>query len=183
MTLSSGYRCAPLVTIALLAPAFMVSSATAADTGSQAFEFRGARLGMSVEEFEALPALGTARLSEYGPKGKKLREGLLTRCAPDKDKINNQLGVVECSRAGDDPFTPQQYRYAYTAISYKFGPDASGVKRLFLSSLSRPAITMPKRCPASVRNGEMARRLSQRRPTDLGSLCQKPQRPGGSRMV
>lgn len=131
MTLSSRYSRAPLLTVALLASASMASSTMAADTASQAFEFRGARLGMSIEEFEALPALSTARLSEYGPRGKKLREGLLTRCAPDKDKINNQLGVVECSRAGDDPFTPQQYRYAYTAISYKFGPDASGVKRLF----------------------------------------------------
>lgn len=38
---------------------------------------------------------------------------------------------MDCQRAGDDPFTPQRYRYIYTSIRYKFGPDSSGTKRLF----------------------------------------------------
>ena len=103
----------------------------AQETGSQPFEFRGARLGMAIDEFAALPALSGARLSEFNEHGKKIRENLLTRCAPSKDKVNAQIGVIECSRAGDNPFTPQQYRYVYTSIGYKFGPDASGIKRLF----------------------------------------------------
>lgn len=95
------------------------------------FEFRGARLGMTLAEFEALPALGNGRLTEFSPRGKKLREGLLTTCAAPSDRVNAQIGVVDCKRAGDDPFTPQRYRYIYTSIGYKFGPDASGTKRLF----------------------------------------------------
>jgi hypothetical protein len=114
---------------ALIVSALLTSPIAAADRAP--FEFRGAHLGMTLEEFEALPALGTLRLSEYGPRGKKIREGLLTKCAASDDRVNAQVGVVECQRAGDDPFTPQRYRYIYTSIGYKFGPDAAGVKRLF----------------------------------------------------
>lgn len=114
---------------ALVLFAFVATPLTAQESGT--FEFRGARLGMTLQEFEALPALGTARLTEFGRGGKKLHEGLLTKCAPSDDKVNAQIGLVECQRAGDSPFTPQSYRYIYTSIGYKFGPDANGDKRLF----------------------------------------------------
>lgn len=120
-----------ILSIAFLASSAVAPSVIAGTSAPQSFEFRGARLGMTIEEFEALPALGTIRLSEYNERGKKLRVGLLTLCAPEKDRVNAQIGVVECKRAGDDPFTPQRYRYIYTSISYKFGPDADGAKRLF----------------------------------------------------
>lgn len=119
---------------AIAAAGMLLASALASPAGAEGaapFEFRGARLGMTLAEFEALPALGNARLTEYGPRGKKLREGLLTKCVAPDDRVNAQLGVVDCQRAGDDPFTPQRYRYIYTSIAYKFGPDTSGTKRLF----------------------------------------------------
>ena len=95
------------------------------------FEFRGARLGMTIEEFEALPELGAMRLSEYNQRGRKVRENLLTLCVQTNDKVNAQIGITDCTRAGDDPFTAQKYKYVYTSIGYKFGPDVNNKKRLF----------------------------------------------------
>ncbi len=126
---SASYH-ALLLGSAILTLAEAVTPALAQEPRSP-FEFRGARLGMTLQEFEALPALGSARLFEFSRGGKKQGDGLLTKCAPSDDKVNAQIGVVDCQRAGDNPFTPQQYRYIYTSIGYKFGPDAKGDKRLF----------------------------------------------------
>ena len=95
------------------------------------FDFRGARLGMTLEEFEALPPLGTPRLSNRGVRGARRDDNLLTLCQADTERINAQIGIVQCQRAGDDPFAQGHGRYVYTRIQYSFGPDETGVKRLF----------------------------------------------------
>lgn len=60
----------------IVAAGTLLASTLASPAGAEdaaPFEFRGARLGMTLAEFEALPALGNARLTEYSPRGKKLR--------------------------------------------------------------------------------------------------------------
>ncbi len=127
--LLSKHRSAIRIAGFLLTCAYSGSPAASNEVSS--FEFRGARLGMTIEEFEGLPELGTMRLSEYNLQGKKTGEGRLTRCNITDEKVNAQIGIMDCKRAGDDPFTPQKYKYIYTSIEYKFGPDSSGKKRLF----------------------------------------------------
>ena len=131
MISNSKPRCWRAYTAALLISASIVSPAVADEPVSDSFDFRGARLGMTLEEFQSLPPLGISRLIEYSERGKKIRENLTSKCAIAKDKANAQIGVVDCARAGDDPFTIKRYKYIYTSVGYSFGPDANGIKRLF----------------------------------------------------
>ena len=109
-TVISGLWCA--------AVAFAPVCASAAE-----FDFRGARVGMTIDEFKALAPLkptGTTRCST-------IRQITGSDSSPEA-----MAGVVLCSRDGDAPFPTDDFvKSGMTAVSYKFAPDEAQVLRLF----------------------------------------------------
>lgn len=86
-----------------------------------AISFRGAQLGMTLDEFKALPPLSAARLFDNG----------LTSCGPAYNKVDAQLGVITCSRAGDNPFESHTDRVDLTAPEYNFALAPDSALRLY----------------------------------------------------
>lgn len=95
----------------LLWAAAAVLTLTAAAPAPASVDFRGARMGMTMAEFQALPPLGGA-----------------ISCKPETGK-DNIPGDFECKRPGDYPFEE------FGVVSYSFGTAADGQPRLYLIML------------------------------------------------
>lgn len=87
---------------------------TATYAVADSFDFRGAALGMTIEQFEALPPLKT---------------GGKTHCVNE-----TTYGLITCHRDGDDPFPVVQFLKG-SDITYRFTPDQLGKQRLSLITM------------------------------------------------
>jgi hypothetical protein len=81
---------------------------------SRDFDFRGAALGMSLADFEALPQLENA--------------GAIS-CGPDPLAKYAAAGVMECTRPGDNPFL------SISTISYDFCLGSDNTARLCIIAI------------------------------------------------
>lgn len=89
---------------------------------AQDFDFRGARLGMSLDEFHDLTPINGGKTS-----CSTMRQ--LSQPTTSRDSI---AGVLLCSREGDAPFAEGDFvKQMLTRVSYRFLPDSDGVPRLW----------------------------------------------------
>lgn len=92
--------------------ALMLGVAISSNIYAQEFDFRGAILGMTLDEFKALPSIN----------GKSFRDGKSVSCTEKK-------GNLECTRAGDDPFNQM---YGFTTTNYLFHNNLNGQPQLYM---------------------------------------------------
>lgn len=96
--------------------ATLIGCAASATLHAQEFDFRDATLGMTLNEFKALPKLNP-------PSVKTSFNCRASRVG---------AGKTECSRYGDAPFDGQ---FGATISTYLFGKDTGGVDRLYMIML------------------------------------------------
>lgn len=100
--------------IAVLAA--LIACAASTTLHAQEFDFRGATLGMTLDEFKVLPKLNPPSVKTS------------FNCRASR----YDAAKTECSRYGDAPFDGQ---FGATTSTYLFGKDAGGVDRLYMMML------------------------------------------------
>lgn len=125
---------------------------------AQDFDFRGARLGMSLDEFEALPPINGGRTS-----CSTMRQLSQPETSPD-----SVAGVLLCSREGDAPFAEDDFvRQMLTRVSYRFLPAEDGVPRLWKIEMRVVRGNVPQARTALVERFGSPERVDQSQLTNL----------------
>ncbi|WP_341023575.1 hypothetical protein [Brevundimonas diminuta] len=125
---------------------------------AQDFDFRGARLGMSLDEFNDLPPINGGRTS-----CSTMRQ--LSQPPTSSDSI---AGVLLCSREGDAPFAESDFvRQMLTRVSYRFLPDSDDVPRLWKIEMRVLRANVPQARTALIDRFGPPERIDQSQLTNL----------------